>query len=163
MTLLIYFAIIFSTIELSIVLQRIIHCPILVGFAFFSIFLVIAVIFASTTLVIIAIILGIISFISAFLDCIIRRSGFFRNNSCLNCEDTCCNCNRDNNSNNNNCTNNDDETLTIVNSNGVVLARINGDTIRCRENNDDDNNGCGCNNENNTLQLGCGRNNRYRR
>ena len=89
----------------------------------------------------------------AFLDCIFRRSRFFRNNKCLTCE---CNDNNDggnegrsgeniprNNCNCNcNCGNNAEETLTILNSNGRVVARINGNTITCNSNN----NGCGCNN-----------------
>ena len=40
MNLLIFFSIVFATIVFAIVLQRIIHCPILVGFAFFAAFFV---------------------------------------------------------------------------------------------------------------------------
>lgn len=190
MTVLIIFAVVFATIVFSIVLERIIHCPILVGFTFFAAFLIVAAVFNSVTLVIIAIGLGILAFIVAFLDCIFRRSRFFRNNSCLSCDcddeddersgrnlrrNNCnCNCNNGNNSN---------ETLTILNSNGRVVARINGNNVTCTSNN----NGCGCNNsgvnlisENGNIALtdgnilttsndnysncGCGgRNNRYRR
>ena len=71
MNLLIFFAIVLSTIILAIVLQRIIHCPILVGFAFFAAYLIVAAVFENTTYVIIAIILGIIAFFSAFIDCLI--------------------------------------------------------------------------------------------
>ena len=42
MNLLIFFAVVFATIVFAIVLQRIIHCPILVGFAFFAAFLIFA-------------------------------------------------------------------------------------------------------------------------
>ena len=167
MTILIFFAVVFATIVLAILLERIIHCPILVGFAFFSVFLVIAVVLSSTNLVIVAIVLGIIAFLAAFFDCIFRRSRFFRNNNCLRCDcddddDDCDrrrnrrnNCNWNNNCNCNcncNCNNNDnDDSLAIVNSNGVVIARINGNLIRCRDN--DNNNGlltssnsdCDCN------------------
>ena len=86
MTLLIIFAVIFATIVFAIVLERIIHCPILVGFAFFAAFLIVAAVFDSVALVIVAIALGILAFIVAFWDCIFRRSRFFRNNKCLTCE-----------------------------------------------------------------------------
>ena len=46
MNLLIFFAVVFATIIFAIVLERIIHCPILVGFAFFAAFLIVAAIFA---------------------------------------------------------------------------------------------------------------------
>ena len=193
MTLLIIFAVVFATIIFAFVLERLIHCPILVGFAFFAAFLIVAAVFNSVTLVIVAIALGILAFIVAFLDCIFRRSRFFRNNKCLTCE-----CDEEDNDDNEgrsgrnrrrnncncncNCGNNADETLTILNSNGRVVARINGNTITCNSNN----NGCGCNNsgvsvvtdngnisltdgniltsDNNTSSnCGCGRNNRYTR
>ena len=164
MTLLIIFAVIFATIIFAIVLERIIHCPILVGFAFFAAFLIVAAIFDSVALVIVAIALGILAFIVAFLDCIFRRSRFFRNNKCLTCD---CDCN---------CGNNSNETLTILNNNGRVVARISGNNITCIDNND--NNSCGCGfSDNGNIALtdgnilttndnsncGCGRNNRYRR
>ena len=115
MNLFIIFSIVFAVIIFAIVLQRIIHCPILVGFAIFAALLIVAAVFNNTTFVIIAIALGILAFIVAFLDCIFRNSNFLRNNRCLTCE-----C--DNNNNNNN--DDSDDTLTIVNSNGTVLARI---------------------------------------
>ena len=115
MDLLIFFAVVFATIVLAIVLERIIHCPVLVGFAFFSIFLLIAVIQADTTLVIISIVLGIIAFIAAFLYCLIRNSNISINNNCFNC-----NCNGNNNNNNNN--NNG------INANENLLNTINNDT-----------------------------------
>lgn len=139
MNLFIIFSIVFAVIIFSIVLQRIVHCPILVGFTIFAALLIVAAVFNNITFVIIAIALGILAFIVAFFDCIFRSSNFFRNNRCLTCD-----CNNNNGNNNDN-----DDTLTIVNSNGVVLARINGNTIQCRDN---DNNGnscnCGCNNDN---------------
>ena len=194
MTLLIFFAVIFATIIFAIVLERIIHCPILVGFAFFALFLIVASILDSVTLVIVAIALGILAFIVAFLDCIFRHSRFFRNNRCLTCD---CNDDDDNNENarnrrrnnwNCNCENNSNETLTILNSNGRVVAKIRGNNVTCIDNNND-NNCCvnGCNNnsglslvsengniafsdgniltiDNNGSNCGCGgRNNRYRR
>lgn len=184
MNLLIFFAIVLSTIILAIVLQRIIHCPILVGFAFFSIYLIVAAVLSSQIFVIIAIIVGIIAFLAAFLDCIFSRSRFWRDNSCLNCDDDdCrrrrrrnCNCNDDDNDCECNChhhchhncgcdCNNDDE-LTIVNSNGNVVARINGNSISCNS----DNTGCVTNllsngvfSNNDTNSSNCGCNNRINR
>ena len=141
MALFIILALILSTIILAIVLQRIIHCPILVGFAFFSIFLLVAAFLGNTTLIIFAIFLGILAFLAAFFDCIFTRSGFFRNNRCLSCDDNNegCNCCCNNNGNT------DDERLTILNSNGEVVARINGNTVTCTSNNGNNGNNCGCN------------------
>jgi len=140
MNLFIIFSIVFAVIIFAIVLQRIIHCPILVGFAIFAALLIVAAVFNNTTFVIIAIALGILAFIVAFLDCIFRNSNFLRNNRCLTCE-------YDNNNNHNN--DDSDDTLTIVNSNGTVLARINGNTIQCRDNDNSNCCSCGCNNDNN--------------
>lgn len=140
MNLFIIFSIVFAVIIFAIVLQRIIHCPILVGFAIFAALLIVAAVFNNTTFVIIAIVLGILAFIVAFLDCIFRNSNFLRNNRCLTCE-----CDNNNNHNNDD----SDDTLTIVNSNGTVLARINGNTIQCRDNDYSNCCSCGCNNDNN--------------
>lgn len=132
MTILIFFALALATIVVAIFLNRLVRCPILVGFLFFSITLLVAVILSSTTLIVIAIILGILAFLAALLDCILKSSCFFRNNRCLSCHnpyDT-------SNNNNNNCNN----TLRIINSNGEIIARINGDSINCIDNDD----GCGC-------------------
>lgn len=170
MNLLIFFAVVFATIILAIVLERIIHCPILVGFTFFSIFLVVAAVLNNITLVIVAIGLGILAFIVAFLDCTFRRSGFFRDNCCLTCD---CDDNGSGRSgSNSNCNNDTNGTLTILNSNGRVVARINGNTITC---NDDSDCCCNTNNlginlisdsgntsENNCSSCGCNRNYRMR-
>ena len=168
MALFIILALILSTIILAIVLQRIIHCPILVGFAFFSIFLLVAAFLENTTLIIFAIFLGILAFLAAFFDCIFTRSGFFRNNRCLSCDDNNegCNCCCNNNGNT------DDERLTILNSNGEVVARINVNTVTCTSSNGNNGNNCGCNgrsglstinltNGNNT-NSSCCCNNRFR-
>jgi hypothetical protein len=141
MDLLIFFAIVLSTIILAIVLQRIIHCPMLVGFAFFAIYLIVSAVLENVTLVIIAIILGIIAFFSALIDSVITRSEFFRNNNSTNGNDNqcCCNCNNNNDD--------DNDTLTIINSNGEVVARISGNSVSCSNNNSGD----GCENSNNLL------------
>lgn len=142
MDLLIFFSIVFATIIFAIILERIIHCPVLVGFAFFAIFLIVAAVLNNTTYIIISIALGILAFIVAFLDCVFRNSNFFRNNGCLRCNND--------DTDNSNCTNNTDDTLTILNSNGRVVARINGNSVTCNDNN---NCSCGCSNNNLGISL----------
>ncbi len=151
MNLLIFFSVVIATIILAIVLQRIIHSPILVGFAFFSVFLVVAAVLNNITFIILAIALGILAFFAAFLDCIFTRSEFFRNNPCLLG-------NSNNNSNNNS---NSNETLTILNSNGDVVARINGNTITCNNNCNNDTLLTTSNGNIETLNSNCCCNSRY--
>ena len=127
MTILIFFALILTTIVLAILINRIVRCPILISLVFFSITLLIAAIIGSTILVVFAVILGILAFVSAFLDCVFMKCGFFRNNNCLTCNNPY--------EDNNDCGCNNDDNLNIVNSNGQVVARINGNTVSCRNNN----------------------------
>lgn len=145
MNLLIFFSIVFAVIVFAIILQRIIHCPTLVGFAFFSIFLIVSAVLNNITFVLVAIGLGILAFIVAFLDCTFRNSQIFRNNSCLiyNEENTINNNGRSGNENNNCCNcGNDTSDLKIVNNDGMIVARISGDTVSCR--NGENNSRCGC-------------------
>ena len=95
MNILVIFSLIFATIIWSILINRLVHCPILVGFAFFSLFLVGATIIANTTFVIAAILLGVLAFISAFIDCLCMNCTFLRKTNCLSCNT--CNCNEDDN------------------------------------------------------------------
>ena len=135
MTILIFFAIILVTIILAIFFNRLVRCPLLVALIFFSITLLIAIILSNINLVVLAIILGIVAFISAFLDCVIKSSCIFRNNNCLNCYNPYRATEQENNCNNN--------SLSIVNSNGDVIARIRGNTVNRIDENE--NNNCGCN------------------
>lgn len=135
MTILIFLAIILVTIVLAIFINRLIQCPLLVGVIFFSITLLVAVILSNIALVVFAIILGIIAFISAFLDCIFKNSHYFKNNKCLKCYNPY----KFDEEEDNNC-NNNDNTLRIINSSGRVIARINGNSINCYTNN----NNCEC-------------------
>ena len=127
MTLFIFFALALATIVLAILINRIVRCPILISLVFFSITLLIAAIIGSTILVVFAVLLGILAFVSAFLDCVFMKCGFFRNNNCLICNNPY--------EDNNDCCCNNDDNLNIVNSNGQVVARINGNTVSCRNNN----------------------------
>ena len=142
MTILIFFALILTTIVLAILINRIVRCPTLVALVFFSVTLLIAAIIGNTTLVVLAVILGILAFLAAFFDCIFKSSGFFRNSNCLTCHNPY-------DDNDNDCCNDNDDTLAIVNSNGQVVARINGNTVSCRRNNNNGN--CGCGNSNSLI------------
>lgn len=117
MDLLIFFSIVFATIIFAIILERIIHCPVLVGFAFFAIFLIVAAVLNNTTYIIIAIVLGILAFIVAFLDCVFRSSNFFRNNGCL----------RDNNED----IHNNNLGISLVSDNGNILNNSENNCSSC--------------------------------
>ena len=136
MNILIFLAVILVTIVLAIFINRLVRCPLLVGFIFFSIALLVAIILSNLTLVILAIILGGVAFISAFLDCLFKSCCFFRNNSCLRCHNPY----EENNNNNNN--ENVNNNLRIINSNGEVIASISGNSINCYDEDTD----CCCNN-----------------
>ena len=135
MNILIFLAGILVTIVLAIFINRLVRCPLLVGFIFFSIALLVAIILSNLTLVILAIILGIVAFVSAFLDCLLKSCCFFRNNSCLRCHNKY----EENNNNENTNTNNN---LRIINSNGEVIASISGNSVNCHDEEPD----CCCNN-----------------
>ncbi len=123
MNLFIIFAFILSTIILSIVLERIIHSPVLVGFTFFAIILIVAAVLDDTSMILFAIILAILAFLSALLYCLFIKTEWVDNN-CLICTHN--NTNNDNNfiENNNDANILSNETLKIVNRNGEVVARI---------------------------------------
>lgn len=81
--LLIFFAIPFVVIVISIALQKILKSPILVAAIIFSIVLLIAIILSNTTLLVASVFYGILSFIVAFIVCILCR--IIRNtNPCRN-------------------------------------------------------------------------------
>ena len=132
------FALIFFTIIVAIFFQKLVNCPILIGLLFFATFILIATIIENTNFIIVAVVLGIIAFITAFLFCIISRCNFFEN----------CNCNNDVsetsaniNTNSNNCSCSSSQPLTILNSDGEIVARINGDNITCTSQ-QNENNSC---------------------
>lgn len=141
MNILIFLAVLLVTIVLAIFINRLVRCPLLVGFIFFSIALLVAIILSNLTLVIFAIILGIVAFISAFLDCLLKSCCFFRNNTCLSCHNPY----EENNNNNNN--DNVNNNLRIINSNGDVIASISGNSVNCYDEEPD----CCCNNGRNGL------------
>ena len=72
-TLLIFFALPIAVIIISIALQKILKCPLLVSAIIFSIFLIVTFVVNNLNFLVAAIIYAIISFITAFLTCIICR------------------------------------------------------------------------------------------
>ena len=104
--LLIFFALPIAVIVISIALQKILKCPVLVAAIIFSIFLIVTFIISNLTFLVVAIIYAIISFITAWIQCVICRFIKDRedNISCF-----CRRCGRrENNRNCGNCSNNND-------------------------------------------------------
>lgn len=143
--LLIFFALPIAIIIISIALQKVLKCPILVAGIIFSIFLIISIIFGSLILVIVTIIYTIISFLTAAIFNFIQER--FNNCMCSNNMQNCCDeCNNQtrnlltissqcNNSNNGNLLR-----ISSNNCNGVTndLLTINSNCSERRNN--------GCNN-----------------
>lgn len=154
MNLFLIFSVILISIIFGIFLQRLIHSPILVGLIVFSVLLLISAITNNTFFIILALVLAVIAFISALLDCLLSQCNFFRNNNCLRMDERGRNnCNDNNGVNNissnlNNCINtansncNSSQRLTILNSDGEIIAKINGDNITCTQNNNSTCNSC---------------------
>lgn len=80
--LLIFFAIPFVVIVISIALQKILKCPILVAAIIFSIILLIGIIISSNVLLVASVFYAILSFIVASIVCIICK--IIRNTNCNN-------------------------------------------------------------------------------
>ena len=119
------FALIFFTIIVAIFLQKLVNSPILIS-----------AITGNTNFIIVSVVLGIIAFISAFLFCIVSRCNFFDN--CNNSNDVST---ANLNTTNNNCSCSSSQPLTILNSDGEIVARINGDNVTCTSQ-QNDNNSC---------------------
>ena len=140
MTLFIFFALALATIVLAILINRIVRCPTLVALVFFSVTLLIAAIIGNTTLVVLAVILGILAFLAAVFDCIFKSSGFFRNSNCLTChnpyDDNTVYCRRNNN-NNGNC--------GCGNSNSLIAELAENNLINTTSSNgNNSSSSCGC-------------------
>lgn len=102
--LLIFFALPVAVIIISIALQKILKCPILVAAIIFAIFLIVTFVVNNLNFLIAAIAYAILSFITAYLTCIICR--FIDKLTC----NSSCFCDNPNRINNNN------EILTISNN-----------------------------------------------
>ncbi len=169
--LLIFFALPIATIIISIALQKILKCPILVAAIIFAIFLVVTFIVGNLNFLVAAIIYAIISFITAVLTHIICRIlNTYRDNNCCRDRDNC-NCNRYNTRNDlltisSSCQNNRNGDLLTISSNGcngntndllTISSNNNGNNGR---NNNCNNNSCCCNccsdDSNNTVNFANG-------
>lgn len=99
--LLVFFALPLAIIIISIALQKILKCPVLVASIVFAIFLIVTFIVNNLIVLVLAIIYAIISFITALIVCFICKilNRNCDNNNCRRCR-TCnncnmCNCNND--------------------------------------------------------------------
>lgn len=169
--LLIFFALPIAVIIISIALQRILKCPILVSAIIFAIFLVVTFIVSNLNFLVATIIFTIISYITAVIVCLICRFLRDRDSSCFSCRGlrnrdremdyNCCNCrnSRQGNDSNNellrissNCQNFDNGNLLTISSNGCNgvtndLLTVNSSCIGNNSNN------CGCNDLNNNNNV----------
>lgn len=94
-SLLIFFALPIAVIIISIALQRILKCPILVAAIIFAIFLIVTFIVNNLNFLIAAIVYAIISYITAFVACLACRFLSRIGNEC-GCR---CSCSENNNNN----------------------------------------------------------------
>lgn len=150
-TLLLLFALPISTIILSIVLQKILKCPILVAATFFAIYLIVAFAFFDSSFLIFVIIYTILAYVTAVLTRLICN--ILERLRCLTREQNNCSCinsntifnsdtsgvssvsiqgNNGNNSSGNNCNtcNNQAEFTVTTNQNNPVLFLTNRNNIR---------------------------------
>ena len=160
-TLLIFFALPIAVIVISIALQKILKCPLLVSAIIFSIFLIVTFVVNNLNFLVAAIIYAIISFITAFLTYIICKFlDNYRENICRNNSH---NCNEDrqnelltissrykNNENgdlltiSSGCNGNTNELLTISSN----ANRRNNNCSNCCNNSS-----CNCDSNNDTVNL----------
>lgn len=159
MILLIFFALPLATILLAIVLEKVLHCPILVGITFFAVYLIILFTLFATGVItnlgagLVAIIIyTILALITAYIVKLIR----IIHERCFNNDDRCprCRCCRDNDENHN-CDNNDLLRISYRcnNGNSQDLLTINSN---CSNSGNDDNDNGNCNrgdNNDNTVSA----------
>lgn len=124
-TLLIFFALPIATIILSIVLEKILRCPILTAATFFAIYLIIAFAVFNASALVFVIIYTILAYITALI------AEFFFSRCRRECKNNCC---QENDTNNNIALSNED-----AQNIAYRVARILSSS----------NNNCGCNSNNN--------------
>lgn len=161
--LLIFFALPIATIILSIVLQKILKCPLLVAITFFAIYLIVSFALVPTAQLVYALILtiiySIIAYITAWLvklACRLRR--LFGNDCGCVCENSCnCRCNCNDQDSDNDTNNNRNNLLTISsncgNGNTNDLLTISSNCSRNDNDNDEDNEGCNCSSNSGNVVL----------
>ncbi len=94
--LLIFFVLPIAVIVVSIALQRLLRCPLLVASIIFVIFLIVATVLSDVNVFVIAVAYALLAYISAILSCIICR--IIANNPDLISCNNCCRSNNDDNS-----------------------------------------------------------------
>ncbi len=152
--LLIFFALPVAVIIISIALQKILKCPVLVAAIIFAIFLIVTFVVNNLNFLIAAIAYAILSFITAYLTCIICR--FIDRLSC-SCSSFCDNDNGRSNNNgvltiSNNQNNGNSCGCNEIVDNGCTYQITNSDGLNARINivpntgncNNNNNNNCGC-------------------
>ena len=107
--LLIFLALPLATIIISIALQKVLKSPILVSAIIFVVFLIIALVFNNFIFLVATIFYGMLSFLSAYIVCILCR---------ISCRRTC----------NNNCNEMENEVITI---NSTLPSNNNGCNSNC--------------------------------
>lgn len=126
-TLLIFFALPIATIILSIVLEKILRCPILTAATFFAIYLIIAFAVFNASALVFVIIYTILAYITALI------AEFFFSRYRRECKNNCCQENDTNNS--------------------IALSNEDAQNIACRVarilNNSNNNCNCGCSSSSN--------------
>ena len=95
--LLIFFALPIAVIIISIALQKILKCPVLVAAIIFAIFLIVTFVINNLNFLIAAIVYAVISLVTAYITCIVSRFLCDLLNSCSCCNrDNQCRCNNNN-------------------------------------------------------------------
>ena len=143
--LLILFALPLAVIIISIALQRLLRCPILVASIIFAVFLIVAVVLNNLNILVLAIIYSILAYIAAVLSCVFCK--ILRNNpELISCSNCCRSCDRDDNSGCNDITLlNSNITVDDINSSNninTVAFNNNDSSLSCSR--------CGCENSSNT-------------
>ena len=158
--LLLFFALPIATIIISIALQKIFKCPVLVAAIIFAIFLVVTFIVNNINFLVATIVYTLISYVTAKLVCIINRI-----KEELECRrrNNCCS-NRENNNNDNelltirsSCENNENGNLLTISSNCPNGRNNDLLTISSNMENSCNNNCCNdncCNDNNNCNNVG---------
>ena len=162
MDLLLFFALPIATIILSVVLQKILKCPILVALTFFAIYLIVAFAVFDYSFLVYAILYTIISYITAcltkFLCCLISSSGCIQNLSVgtLRSNQICSN---ELNSNNLKSSSISSDTMSTksLNSNSVDVDTLVTSNFINNSDNTNNNNCCNCCNRNICLNRFCRR------
>ncbi len=123
-TLLIFFALPIAVIIISIALQKILKCPVLVAAIIFAIFLIVTFVINNLNFLIAAIIYALISLITAYITCIVGRflCRLLSSCSCCNREGLC------------NCNNHD--------SNAITVSSITNPNANCGCNQNQEQSGC---------------------